>query len=278
MEIIQTIAGLLEAVRRNKPIVHHITNYVTVNDCANIALAVGASPIMADELEEMNDIVSIASALVINIGTLNRRTIESMVAAGKRANERGIPVVLDPVGAGASGLRNAAVERLLSEVKIGVLRGNLSEIRFAAGLESLTKGVDASEADLARNEETAQQVAERAATKLGCIVALTGAIDVISDGKRTLHIHNGVPQLSGVTGTGCMCSTLIGAFCGAKQEGDLLLAAAAGVAAMGIAGELAAEAAEGKGSGSFHIAIIDAVSRMDSELLASRAVIEAAAL
>ncbi len=275
MNIVPAIAHSLETLRASKPIVHHITNYVTVNDCANIALAIGASPIMADEADEMKDIVSLAGALVLNVGTLNHRTVESMLLAGKYANERNIPVVLDPVGAGASALRGKTVERLLREVKISVLRGNLSEIRFAAGLESLAAGVDASEADLARSAAAARESAELAGRQLGCVIGLTGPVDVVTDGSRTVLIRNGVPELSGVTGTGCMCSTLVGAFC--AVEHDLLLAAAGGIMAMGIAGELAAEASAGRGSGSFHIGIIDAVSRLDSDLILHHAKLDARA-
>lgn len=265
MNSVPAIAHSLKSLRAAKPIVHHITNNVTVNDCANIALAIGASPIMADEADEMKEIVSLAGALVLNIGTLNHRIVESMLLAGKYANERNIPVVLDPVGAGASALRGRTVERLLREVRISVLRGNLSEVRFAAGLPSLAAGVDASEADLARSAASARESAELAGRQLGCVIGLTGAIDVVTDGSRTVLIDNGVPELSGVTGTGCMCSTLVGAF--SAVERDPLLAAAGGIMVMGIAGELAAEASAGRGSGSFHIGIIDAVSRLDGDVL-----------
>ena len=143
IDIAQKVVELLNRLKNKKPLIHNITNYVTVNDCANILLAIGASPIMADDLKESADITSIASALVINIGTLNERTIESMIASGKKANELNIPVVLDPVGAGASSFRNETTKRILEEIKISVLRGNISEIKFIAGLESEKKGVDA---------------------------------------------------------------------------------------------------------------------------------------
>ena len=147
-EIVIKIGNLLNEVRNKKPLVHNITNYVTVNDCANILLAIGASPIMADDIKEAADITKISSALVINIGTLNERTIESMIASGKKANELNIPVIFDPVGAGASEFRNETTKKILEEVKISVLRGNMSEIKFISGLESSTKGVDASESDI----------------------------------------------------------------------------------------------------------------------------------
>ena len=182
-EVIHQIIGMMEDIRAKKPLVHHITNYVTVNDCANIVLAIGASPIMADDIDEVETITSISSALVINIGTLNRRTIESMVAAGKKANELGIPVVLDPVGAGASALRNETTERLLAEVKVTVLRGNMSEIRYTAGLEADTKGVEVSEADQKIGTDEGTQVAQNVARKFGCVVAITGPTDIITDGS-----------------------------------------------------------------------------------------------
>ena len=272
-ELIDQITNMMENIRVKKPLIHHITNYVTVNDCANIVLAIGASPIMADDIDEVETITSISSALVINIGTLNRRTIESMVAAGKRANELGIPVVLDPVGAGASGLRNETTERLLAEVKLTVLRGNMSEIRFCAGLKADTKGVEVSEADQKIGADEGSEVARDVARKFGCVVAITGATDIITDGERTIYIENGTRHMSNVTGPGCMCTSLVGSFCGAMDEatGGPLIAAAGGVLAMGLAGDLAYEAAKDKGYGSFHIAIIDAASKLDSDTLGARA-------
>lgn len=268
-EWIERIGGALEAVRAKKPLVHHITNYVTVNDCANITLAVGASPIMADDIGEAEAIASISSALVLNIGTLNERTVESMLAAGKAANGKGIPVVFDPVGAGASDLRNRTTERILNEVRIGVLRGNSSELRFIAGLGASGRGVDASDSDQAGGAEAGRSIAEAVAKKLGCVAAITGATDILSDGRRTLLLENGTRLLSGVTGTGCMCTSLIASFCGAVE--DPLLAAAGGILTMSIAGEIAEERAGKAGSGSFHLAILDAVSRMDAATLKGRA-------
>ena len=273
-ELVEKIGEALEAVRRKKPLVHHITNYVTVNDCANVTLAVGASPIMADDIGEVEAITSIASALVLNIGTLNERTVRSMLAAGKKANERKIPVVFDPVGAGASQLRNQTTEQILREVKISVLRGNMSEIRFVAGLGAATKGVDVSDADLRGGPEAGRSVAEAVAKKLGCVAAITGATDILSDGRRTLFLENGTKLLSRVTGTGCMCTSLVGSFCGASE--DFLLAAAGGVLCMSIAGEIAVEKTGAAGSGSFHMAVIDAVSNMTAATLEGRAKIHEA--
>ncbi|WP_457943519.1 hydroxyethylthiazole kinase [Caproiciproducens sp. LBM24188] len=271
-ELVKQIGDILKSIRATKPLIYHITNYVTVNDCANITLAVGASPIMADDLGEAADITSISSALVLNMGTLNERTIESMLAAGKQANAIKIPVVFDPVGAGASELRNKTVERILREVKVSVLRGNMSEIRFLAGLHATTKGVDASDADLQGGLEIGRSIAETTAKKYGCVVAITGPTDILSDGRRTILLQNGTKLLSNVTGTGCMCTSLVGSFCGASK--DFLAAAAGGVLCMSLAGELAAEQAGETGNGSFHMAIFDAVSKMTAATMERRAKIE----
>lgn len=263
----KNIGAMLEAVRANVPLIHNITNYVTVNDVANAVLAIGASPIMADDIGEAGDISAISSALVINMGTLNERTIASMIAAGKRANECGVPVVFDPVGAGASALRNDTALKIVSEVKLAVLRGNLSEVSFIAGLDVATKGVDSAAAD---EKNDAVAVAKSVADSLGCTVAITGAVDTISDGKQTVQIRNGHPQLSKVTGTGCMTSALVGSFAGAAN-GDFFTAAAGGVLSMGLAGEIAYEKAGSIGTGSFHIAIIDALSNLDAKTIQERA-------
>jgi hydroxyethylthiazole kinase len=264
-EIAIKIGNLLDEVRRKKPLVHNITNYVTVNDCANILLALGASPIMADDIKEAADITKISSALVINIGTLNERTIESMIDSGKKANELNIPVVFDPVGAGASEFRNATTKRIIDEVKISVLRGNMSEIKFIAGLQATTKGVDVSEADSKEGAMEGSNVAKNLADRLNCIVAITGVTDIVSDGKRVAILDNGTKMLSNVTGTGCMTSALVGAYCGAGL--DYFIAAVSGIASMGIAGEIALEKAGNVGTGSFHIAIIDAISNLNLETI-----------
>lgn len=224
---------------------------------------------MADEIEEIEDIVALASAVVLNIGTLNQHTIESMVAAGKYANARHIPVVLDPVGVGASKLRNSAAERLLCDVKMSVIRGNMSEMKFIAGLQSSTIGVDASDADMNSGLESGMNTARSAARKYHCTAAITGAVDIISDGQRVMSIQNGSSMMSSITGTGCMCSSLVGCFCGAAD--DMYLAAAGGVLAMGVAGELSVERFGHMGSGSIRVGIIDAISQLDGETLCERA-------
>lgn len=256
---------LLREVRIKNPLIHNITNYVTVNDCANAILAIGASPIMADDVAEVEEIVSISSALVINIGTLNQRTITSMIIAGKKANELHIPVVLDPVGAGASSLRNKTTQEILSEVKIDIIRGNLSEISFVAGLSASTKGVDTSKAD-ERND--AEAIAKSVANKYSCVVGITGQVDVISDGIRVAKVANGHKLLSKVTGTGCMTSALVGSFCGITK--DYYTATVTGITAMGIAGEISFIKTREMGTGSFHIGIIDTLSNMNSTYFVER--------
>ncbi|MEX0051526.1 hydroxyethylthiazole kinase [Clostridium butyricum] len=275
IEIAQKVVRLLNRLKNKKPLIHNITNYVTVNDCANILLAIGASPIMADDLKEAADITSIASALVINIGTLNERTIESMIASGKRANELNIPVVLDPVGAGASSFRNETTKRILEEMKISVLRGNMSEIKFIAGLECETKGVDASESDLKSDSDEGIIVAKSLAKRFNCTVAITGVYDIVSDGEKSLTIENGTKMLSNVTGTGCMTTALVGGYLGAcETKEDLFIAAVSGIVSMGICGEIAEERAGNIGLGSFHMAIIDAVSNLDEDALLNRSKIK----
>lgn len=262
-----SFAQILSQVRKASPLVHHITNYVTVNSCANITLAIGASPIMADAVEEAADIAAISSALVLNMGTLNSRTLKAMVLAGRCANKHNVPIVFDPVGAGASPFRNRAVHQILQEISPTVIKGNISEIRFICGLSSSTKGVDAAEAD--HTEDTAK-IARALAAKQNCVVAVTGSTDVVSDKSRTVHIANGHPSLSCITGTGCMCASLAGACLGAAPSAPLHATVAA-VATMGIAGELAHATAGNKGNGSFYTAILDAISKTNETVFLERA-------
>ena len=263
--LINSCGDLLNEVRERNPLIHNITNYVTVNDCANAILAIGASPIMADDIGEVEEIASISSALVINIGTLNQTTIASMIKAGRKANELNIPVVLDPVGAGASTLRNRTVEEILSQVKVAVIRGNLSELSFIAGYEASTKGVDAAKSD---EKYDALEIGKLVANRYSCVVGITGKIDIITNGIRYAQVANGHKLLSRVTGTGCMTSALVASFCGATK--DYYTATVAGIATMGISGELAFESAGSIGTGSFHINIIDALSKMNSTLFIER--------
>lgn len=261
---------ILANVQEKSPLLHSITNYVTVNDCANIALACGASPIMADDAKDVFDITSICNALVINIGTLNERTINAMIIAGKRSNELNHPVILDPVGAGASALRTETVFKLLKEVKFSVIRGNISEIKTVYAGSGSTKGVDAAESD-AVNENNMDQVinfAQDLSQRTGAVIAITGATDIVTDSEKVYVIKNGHPMMSRITGSGCMLTTLIGAFCGANND-HILDATAAAVSAMGLCGELAYQkvVATDGGTGSFRTFLIDYMSKLNSELL-----------
>ena len=258
--------NLFANVRAKSPLVHNITNYVTVNDCANIVLACGASPIMADDAAEVEDITSLCAGLNLNIGTLNSRTIPSMLLAGHTANRLGRPVVLDPVGAGASHLRTETALRLLREVKFTVIRGNISEIRTLAAGSGTTKGVDADTADKVTDETLDKTVAfaKAFAARTGAVVAVTGAIDIVADGERAFCIRNGHPMMSAVTGTGCQLSALTAAFCAAKP----LEAAAAAVCAMGLAGETAhSRLSRLDGNATYRDYIIDAIYNMTPEQL-----------
>ncbi|MDE5577649.1 MAG: hydroxyethylthiazole kinase, partial [Oscillospiraceae bacterium] len=248
-------------------------NYVTVNDCANILLACGGSPIMSDDIGEVEEITSICGGLNINIGTLNSRTIPAMLAAGKKANELGHPVLLDPVGAGASSLRTDTALKLLNEVKFTVIRGNISEIKTLAAGSGTTKGVDADSADRV-TEENLERVCDFVkafAAKTGAVVAVTGAIDIVADGKKAYCIFNGHPMMSSVTGTGCQLSAMTAAYVTANPE-SVLEAAAAAVCAMGVCGEIAHERLDTQdGNSSYRNYIIDAVYNLSGGILEKRA-------
>ena len=254
----------ITTIRAKSPLIHNITNYVTVNDCANMVLACGASPIMADDAAEVEDITTICGGLNINIGTLNSRTIESMLKAGKKANALGHPVVLDPVGAGASALRTETAYRLLDEVRFTVIRGNISEVKTLASGAGTTKGVDADVADRVTEEnlDGAVAFAKAFAAKTGAVVAITGAIDIVADGTKAYCIRNGHPMMSAITGTGCQLSALTAAFLTANP-GQPLEAAAAAVCAMGLAGEIAhARLTPLDGNATYRNYIIDAIYNM----------------
>ena len=256
---------MLENVRGKCPLIHNITNYVTVNDCANIVLACGASPIMSDDQSEVEEITTICGGLNINIGTLNKRTIESMFLAGKRANALNHPAVLDPVGAGASKLRTETAQKLLEEVKFTVIRGNISEVKTLASGSGTTKGVDADVADKVSEEnlDSAVAFAKAFAEKTGAVIAITGAIDIVADGKKAY----GHPMMSSITGTGCQLSAMTAAYVTANPEHPLEAAAAA-VCAMGLAGEIAhARLSAQDGNSTYRNYIIDAIYNMTPEQL-----------
>jgi hydroxyethylthiazole kinase len=252
----------LNNVRQKNPLVHHITNYVTVNDCANACLAIGASPVMADAIDEAESMASISSALVLNIGTLNVGKVESMMVAGRSANAGHKPVIFDPVGCGATPFRNRMAGEIMDNVSMTVVRGNMSEIASLGGRKVFTKGVDAGES----SDITVVPMARELAEKWHTVVVISGPVDIITDGKKTVLIHNGCPEMSLITGSGCMCTTVIGAFCGANPDYPLESAAAA-MAAMGLAGERAWSHWGKEGLGHFHMALIDELGKMTGEEL-----------
>lgn len=266
--------GLLANVRTKTPLVHFITNYVTANDCANITLACGGSPIMADEESEVSQITSLCSALVLNIGTLNERTLSSMLRAGRHANDIGIPVVLDPVGAGASDFRNDAVNLLLKEVNFAAIKGNISEIKYLSYGVTSTQGVDASTEDLVDEDslKDALRFAQKLSIMAGSVIIISGPIDLIADSESGYALRNGHPMMPRVTGTGCMSGAVAGCFFGADPSHPLE-AALASTAAMGVCGELAHEklTAAGGGTSTFRGLLIDAMSTLTDSLLLERA-------
>ncbi|QIZ08025.1 hydroxyethylthiazole kinase [Priestia megaterium] len=248
----------LEEVRKVNPLVHNITNVVVTNFTANGLLALGASPVMAYAAEEVADMAKIASSLVLNIGTLNPQTVDSMIIAGKAANESGVPVIFDPVGAGATRYRTETAQRIMKEVKVSVIRGNAAEIANVVGEEWEIKGVDAGDA-----KGNIIELAITSAQKLNGLVVITGKEDVVSDGKTTYVVSNGHPILTKVTGTGCLLTSVIGAFAGVEK--DLLQASVAALTYYGIAAEKAAAKTVEMGPGSFQIEFLNQLALISSE-------------
>ena len=265
----QVLKTMLENVRAKSPLVHNITNYVTVNDVANVLLAAGGSPIMSDDADDVEDITSICGGLNINIGTLNKNTIPSMFLAGKKANALGHIVLLDPVGAGASRLRTDTANRLMQEVRFDAVRGNISEIKTLCTGSGSTKGVDADAVDAVTeaNLDDGVQLVKTFAAQTGCIIAVTGAIDLVRDGERCWCIRNGRAEMSRITGTGCQLSALMTAFLVANPDRKLDAAAAA-VCMMGLAGETGrANMQPGDGNSTYRNRIIDAIFNMTGDAL-----------
>ena len=246
--------NVIKNTKEKCPLVHCITNYVTVNDVANIVLACGASPIMADEINEVKDMQSICNALVINIGTLNQRTVESMIEAGKKANELNHPVVLDQVGVGATPYRN------------DVIKGNISEIKAIVFNSNKTKGVDASALDLVTMDNLDETISfsKKLSKITNSIIAITGPIDVICDTEYAYYCLNGTKAMGKITGTGCMASGVVASYLAANQD-NKLNAVANAIAAIGLSGEISEEKA--LGTGSLHIGLIDAMSNLTDESL-----------
>jgi hydroxyethylthiazole kinase len=257
----------LEGVRAAKPLIHNITNFVVMNYTANALLSCGASPVMAHAVEEVEEMVSLAGALVLNIGTLTPLWVEAMLKAGKRANARGIPIILDPVGSGATRLRTDSALRLIRELSIGVIRGNASEIlSLAAGKsESGTKGVDS-----VHTVDQATKTAMELAAALKTTLAITGPVDLVTDGRRVCRVMNGHEMMGRVTGTGCTATAIIGAFLAVNPDG--VGAAATALAYFGFAGERAAGRAFGPGT--YQIALLDALFEIGGEELKAGAKIE----
>lgn len=251
MNLIQTICDDLVAIRARRPLVHSITNYVVMNETANATLCLGALPVMAHAKEEVAEMASMASALVLNIGTLEPDWIDAMSIAGQSANKAGVPVILDPVGVGATKYRTESAKRLLDEVEVSIIRGNSAEVSTLAGLSSEIRGVEAISAG-----ELTDETVKGFAKQIGCTVAITGAVDMVSDGVRSARIANGDSMMGTVVGTGCISNVIVAAFAGVEK--DLFTAAVGALVTYGIAGEIAAAAAPGK-PGTFHVELYNAL-------------------
>ena len=256
----------LRRLRAAKPLVHQITNYVVMNETANATLALGALPVMAHAREEVEEMAAIAGALVLNIGTLSPSWVEAMLLAGRTANAHGVPVVLDPVGAGATRYRTETAKRILSEVDVSVLRGNAGEVATLVGIDAEVRGVES-----IGTGSDPRELALTAGRTLGVVASVTGAVDHVSDGTTVLAIANGDPLLATVTGTGCMSSALTGCFLAAKPD-EPLEAAAEALAAFGVAAEAAAAGAAGPGT--FHARLYDELYGLDPGTLDARTRIE----
>lgn len=257
-EMAKVACEMMAQVRNKKPLIHHITNFVVMNTTANITLCAGALPVMAHAKEEVAEMTGSADALVLNTGTLWPAQVESMLLAGHRANERDIPVVLDPVGAGATRLRTESARLLLDRLSIAIVRGNPAEMAVLVGRESKISGVES------RNvSDDAVGVARQFATEYGCVAAISGAVDVVSDGTRVICVANGDAMMSVVTGTGCMATSVVAAY--AAVEKDYVNAAACALAAYGLAGQVAAEKSQGPGT--FQVQLFDALAGLTEEAL-----------
>jgi len=261
MEAVKALFEDVKRIRKERPLVHNITNYVVMNSTANALLALGAAPVMAHAFEEVEEMVGIARALVLNIGTLSTPWVASMRKAAEVARERGIPMVLDPVGAGATSMRTATALHLVQEGKPAVVRGNASEILSLHGTSAETKGVEST-----HESDAAALAARDLAAKEGCVVSVSGVVDYITDGEAVIEVLNGHPMMPRVTGMGCTAAALTGAF--AAVNPSALEAAANAMAVMGIAGEVAGKKAEGPGT--FQVQFFDALYRLDQSTIRER--------
>lgn len=249
---------MLEKVRKEKPLVHHITNWVTIYDCANVCRALGSLPVMAHAFQEVKEMQGISKALVLNIGTLTDDLVDSMIEAGKHANEKGNPVVLDAVGAGATTMRTDAVKKLIKEVKIDVIKGNAAEIGVIAGVEAEVKGVESINV-----KGDPKDLVKKLAEEVNSTVVATGKVDYISNGKETYAVDAGHDMMGSIVGTGCMATSVIASFCAVEK--DYAKAAASALAVFCLAGEYAAT--ESKGPGSYKENFYDAIFNMDTETI-----------
>lgn len=257
--MVLTAIEMMENVRKKRPLVHHITNYVTVNDCANVTLCAGGSPVMTDAEEDLPEMVRLASAVVLNIGTLNERTVDMMMAAGQYANRLNRPVILDPVGVGATRYRTETVEWFLEEITVDVIKGNAGEIAVLADMGGEVRGVDSGSKPSARAVRTLAENTE-------AIVASTGEIDFVSDGSTTYQLMNGHPMMDNVSGTGCMLSSVVGCYTGAN--GVSIDSVASALSVFSIAGEIAAERSAGPGT--FKMNLMDTLYSLNSDEIAKR--------
>jgi len=258
-DLTQKAADNLAAVREKKPLIHNITNFVVMNYTANALLAMGASPVMAHAINEVEEMVSLAGALVLNIGTLTDSWVAAMIRAGRKASSLGIPIILDPVGSGATPLRTTAARRIIEQTRPGIIRGNASEILSLRDADSKTKGVDS-----LHSVDEAAETAAILARELDTTLAITGPVDLITDGRRVVRVANGHRLMGFVTGTGCTATVTIGAFL--AVDNDTLSAAATALAFFGLAGELAGESAAAPGS--FMVQLLDALYTIEPQVLA----------
>jgi hydroxyethylthiazole kinase len=258
----QEIKDLFLKVKNQNPLVHHITNNVTINDCANATLAIGGSPVMATSNEEVADMVKLANALVINFGTIDDETYASMVRAGQAANKKGIPVIFDPVGVGATSFRTNRAKDFLEHVRVSIVRGNASEVFALTGGEASTRGVDSGTLSI-----SVRDLANNAAAKLETIAVISGELDTISNGNKIVQIENGDIWLTRITGTGCMTASLIACFSGVTE--DWFSAAIAGMSVMSLAGERARKAIQdNEGIGTYRMKLMDEIFLMDNQIWA----------
>jgi hydroxyethylthiazole kinase len=263
LEFSKKTVEILREIRKKHPLIHHITNFVVMNSTANVTLAIGASPVMAHAHEEMESMTAFAGALNLNIGTLTPYWLDAMFMAGKKAGEKGIPIILDPVGSGATPFRTEAVKRIIAELPVTVIRGNASEIMslFAPEDEIKIRGVDSLE-----TVDAVRDGAHRLAGTLKKIIAVTGEVDFVTNGEQAIEVHNGHPMFGLVTGTGCAATTAVSCFC--SVEPDPLAAAAAALGYYGLAGEEAARISNGPGS--FQTALYDALYNLSEDTMLER--------